>query len=253
MESIGHFWTRTSPSVHLFAGHISEASLQEPARTRLIRLDAATSLQDLRAFRGNRLEALSGRRKGQFSIRINDQIQNLLQRTFVLMRFLQVPNGAWLFFNTGIGKKDESALPNHVLAMAKPGQSPPQPIGLGDDMLRDNPACYVPEHVPKIVKSLRRYCIVAAADLSEDAGTLQGARVLHEQALISEEQKQNVCVDGDCDRKREWVADNYLTSLSSATYATSNRKDNLERISLSNDVSSSTAPSMLCPARSTAT
>jgi toxin HigB-1 len=43
------------------------------ARTRLIRLDAATSLDDLRALRGNRLETLKGNRKGQFSIRINDQ------------------------------------------------------------------------------------------------------------------------------------------------------------------------------------
>jgi proteic killer suppression protein len=30
-------------------------------------------MEDLRALRGNRLEALSGDRKGQFSIRINDQ------------------------------------------------------------------------------------------------------------------------------------------------------------------------------------
>ena len=49
------------------------ANIEEQARTRLIRLDSATSLEDLRALRGNRLEALSGGRKGQFSIRINDQ------------------------------------------------------------------------------------------------------------------------------------------------------------------------------------
>lgn len=48
-------------------------NIEEQARTRLIRLDSATSLEDLRALRGNRLEALSGDRKGQFSIRINDQ------------------------------------------------------------------------------------------------------------------------------------------------------------------------------------
>jgi proteic killer suppression protein len=48
-------------------------NIEEQARTRLIRLDSATSLEDLRALRGNRLEALSGNRKGQFSIRINDQ------------------------------------------------------------------------------------------------------------------------------------------------------------------------------------
>jgi proteic killer suppression protein len=49
------------------------ANIEEQARTRLIRLDSATSLEDLRALRGNRLEALRGSRKGQFSIRINDQ------------------------------------------------------------------------------------------------------------------------------------------------------------------------------------
>lgn len=48
-------------------------NIEERARTRLIRLDSATSLEDVRALRGNRLEALSGSRKGQFSIRINDQ------------------------------------------------------------------------------------------------------------------------------------------------------------------------------------
>ena len=49
------------------------ANIEEQVRTRLIRLDSATSLEDLRALRGNRLEALSGNRKGQFSIRVNDQ------------------------------------------------------------------------------------------------------------------------------------------------------------------------------------
>jgi proteic killer suppression protein len=48
-------------------------NIEEQARTRLIRLDSATSLEDVRALRGNRLEALSGSRKGQFSIRVNDQ------------------------------------------------------------------------------------------------------------------------------------------------------------------------------------
>jgi proteic killer suppression protein len=36
-------------------------------------LDAATSLEDLRNLPSNRLEALKGDRKGQFSIRINEQ------------------------------------------------------------------------------------------------------------------------------------------------------------------------------------
>jgi proteic killer suppression protein len=43
------------------------------AEARLDRLEAARNLNDLAAFRGNRLEALRGDREGQFSIRINDQ------------------------------------------------------------------------------------------------------------------------------------------------------------------------------------
>ncbi len=43
------------------------------AEVRLDRLDAATSLRDLGALPGNRLEALKGNRKGQHGIRINDQ------------------------------------------------------------------------------------------------------------------------------------------------------------------------------------
>ncbi len=49
------------------------ANIEMQVRTRLIRLDSATSLEDLRALRGNRLEAPIGVRKGKFSIRINDQ------------------------------------------------------------------------------------------------------------------------------------------------------------------------------------
>ena len=48
-------------------------AIETGARTRLARLNAATSLEDLRAFRGNRLEALKGDRAGEYSIRINDQ------------------------------------------------------------------------------------------------------------------------------------------------------------------------------------
>lgn len=48
------------------------AAIARQARIRLELLDAATSLQDLR-LPGLRLEALQGDRKGQYSIRINDQ------------------------------------------------------------------------------------------------------------------------------------------------------------------------------------
>ena len=43
------------------------------AEKRLEILDAAKSLQDLRALRSNRFEALRGDRRGQYSIRINAQ------------------------------------------------------------------------------------------------------------------------------------------------------------------------------------
>jgi toxin HigB-1 len=48
-------------------------NIETPARARLARLNAATSLRDLAAIPGNRLEALKGSRTGQHSIRINDQ------------------------------------------------------------------------------------------------------------------------------------------------------------------------------------
>ena len=49
------------------------SDLQRLALRKLIVLDAAESLQDLRVPPGNRLEKLLGDREGQHSIRINDQ------------------------------------------------------------------------------------------------------------------------------------------------------------------------------------
>ncbi len=43
------------------------------ARRKLLLLNAAGRLDDLKVPPGNRLEALRGRRKGQYSIRINEQ------------------------------------------------------------------------------------------------------------------------------------------------------------------------------------
>jgi proteic killer suppression protein len=45
------------------------------ARRKLRYLNAAGELGDLRAPPGNRLEALAGDRKGQYSIRVNDQFR----------------------------------------------------------------------------------------------------------------------------------------------------------------------------------
>ncbi|GGC95636.1 type II toxin-antitoxin system RelE/ParE family toxin [Aquisalinus flavus] len=49
------------------------ADLVARAENRLAMIDAAVVLDDLRSPPGNRLEALSGNRQGQHSIRINDQ------------------------------------------------------------------------------------------------------------------------------------------------------------------------------------
>jgi proteic killer suppression protein len=47
--------------------------IQRVARKKLVILDAAVELNDLRTPPGNRLEALKGNRKGQHSVRINAQ------------------------------------------------------------------------------------------------------------------------------------------------------------------------------------
>ena len=48
-------------------------AIERQARRRLLLLDGAGALIDLRQPPGNRLEALKGDRQGQHSIRINDQ------------------------------------------------------------------------------------------------------------------------------------------------------------------------------------
>lgn len=49
------------------------AAVQTAALRKLLILDAADTIDDLRVPPGNRLERLKGDRKGQYSIRINDQ------------------------------------------------------------------------------------------------------------------------------------------------------------------------------------
>ena len=60
----------------LFYGKPSKrlhAALQRTALRKLTQLNAATELLFLRVPPGNRLEALKGKKKGEHSIRINDQ------------------------------------------------------------------------------------------------------------------------------------------------------------------------------------
>lgn len=49
------------------------SGIEAQAAKRLAILDAAPSLETLRALPSNRLEALKGDRAGQYSIRVNDQ------------------------------------------------------------------------------------------------------------------------------------------------------------------------------------
>jgi proteic killer suppression protein len=49
------------------------SGIERAARLKLDRLEAAVTLRDLAVLPGNRLEVLRGNRKGQYSIRINDQ------------------------------------------------------------------------------------------------------------------------------------------------------------------------------------
>ena len=57
----------TGKRVRAFSG------IERPARLKLDRLESATMLKDLAALPGNRFEVLAGDRKGQYSIRVNDQ------------------------------------------------------------------------------------------------------------------------------------------------------------------------------------
>ena len=49
------------------------SGIERPARLKLDRIEASAALKDLAVLPGNRFEAPVGDRKGQYSIRINDQ------------------------------------------------------------------------------------------------------------------------------------------------------------------------------------
>ena len=51
------------------------SSVAKVATRKLAQLDAANTLEFLRSPPGNRLEALAGNRKGQYSIRVNHQFR----------------------------------------------------------------------------------------------------------------------------------------------------------------------------------
>jgi len=51
------------------------ANIERIALRKLVQLDVAQRLDDLRTPPGNRLESLAGNRRGQWSIRVNDQFR----------------------------------------------------------------------------------------------------------------------------------------------------------------------------------
>ena len=56
-------------------------AIERSARRKLLYLHRARTLDDLRQPPGNRLEALKGIRKGQYSIRVNDQWRICFKRS----------------------------------------------------------------------------------------------------------------------------------------------------------------------------
>ncbi len=67
--------TRTERLFRRERGSKLARPLRRAALRKLLLLDAAESLDDLRVPPGNRLEKLAGDREGQYSIRINDQFR----------------------------------------------------------------------------------------------------------------------------------------------------------------------------------
>jgi proteic killer suppression protein len=66
----------TKPTAALFAGYVVKKlppAIQQRARERLVMLDSVTILEELLVPPSNRLESLKGNRKGQYSIRVNEQ------------------------------------------------------------------------------------------------------------------------------------------------------------------------------------
>ncbi|WP_085440970.1 type II toxin-antitoxin system RelE/ParE family toxin [Magnetofaba australis] len=70
---IQSFACKATAKLFAVGSHKRFVNIRAVALRKLDMLHAATSVEDLRAPPSNRLEALKGNRKGQHSIRINDQ------------------------------------------------------------------------------------------------------------------------------------------------------------------------------------
>lgn len=70
---IRSFGSRETAQLHARQRVKRWRGIERVAQRKLAQLDAAVELRDLNSPPGNRLEALRGDRKGQYSIRINEQ------------------------------------------------------------------------------------------------------------------------------------------------------------------------------------
>jgi proteic killer suppression protein len=67
------FGNKETEQLWVFERSSRYGNIARVALRKLLQMHAAETLRDLAVSPGNRLEALSGKRKGQHSIRINDQ------------------------------------------------------------------------------------------------------------------------------------------------------------------------------------
>ena len=75
MPMIQSFKCNDTKALHQRRRVVRWVNIEAAARRKLDQLDAAGELRDMASPPGNRLEALSGKRKGQHSIRVNDQFR----------------------------------------------------------------------------------------------------------------------------------------------------------------------------------
>ena len=72
------------------ARKVCPTELAGRARSKLFLIDDAESVRDLKVPPGNRLEELKGNRRGQYSIRINDQFRICFRWTDVGARDVEI-------------------------------------------------------------------------------------------------------------------------------------------------------------------
>ena len=72
------------------ARNVCPTGLARRARSKLFLIDDAESVRDLKIPPGNRLEQLRGHRRGQYSIRINDQFRICFRWTDAGARDVQI-------------------------------------------------------------------------------------------------------------------------------------------------------------------